>query len=187
MVKKGRDIRRLLNRRMETWKNEHFDELLFEFKRCSKHLKKSTRSKLDDSSHISKVFSHLMMKGQIRAAVRWITERTSKGGVLDASACIGSGSKTVLDVLKEKHPDPSQSSVDSFLPCNELPPLIEVDLTSCHIDKSKLVLALGALMLDIGKTFFFTVEHTVQSYVMLWQSWPGALPTRLLNGQTSKH
>ena len=116
-------------------KKGNFDELLIDFKRCSKHLKKSTCSKLDDSSHISKAFSHMMMKGQIRAAVRWITERTSKGGVLDASACIGSGSKTVLIVLKEKHPDPSQSSVDTFLPCNELPPLTQVDLTSCPIEK----------------------------------------------------
>ena len=48
-----------------------------------------------------------MMKGQVRAAVRWIMDRTSKGDVLDASACTESGSKTVFDVLKEKHPDPS--------------------------------------------------------------------------------
>ena len=42
-------------------------------------------------------------------------------------------------------------------------------------------------MLDIGKTISFTMEHTVQSYVMPWQSWAGTWPTLLLNGQTSKH
>ena len=90
MVNKGRDIRRLLKRRMMTWKSEHFDDLLFDFKSCSKHLKKCSRMKSDES-HIAKVFTHLMMKGQVRAAVRWITERTSKGGVLDASTYVGSG------------------------------------------------------------------------------------------------
>ena len=64
MVKKGRDIRRLLKRAV--WCRGEV-ELLFDFKRCSKHLKRSSRSKLDDSNHISKVFSHLMMKGQVRA------------------------------------------------------------------------------------------------------------------------
>ena len=44
-------------------------------------------------------------------------------------------SKTVFNVLKEKHPDPSRSAVHSFLPCSELSPLSEVDLTSSHVEK----------------------------------------------------
>lgn len=101
MVNKGRDIRRLLKRHMMTWKSEHFDEILFDFKRCLKHHKRCNHMKSDES-HIAKFFTHLMMKGgQVGAAVCWITKRTSKGGVLDASTYVGSGSKTVLDILKE--------------------------------------------------------------------------------------
>ena len=56
MVNKGRDIRRLLKRRMMTWKSEHFDDLLFDFKSCSKHLKKCSRMKSDESHAHCKSF-----------------------------------------------------------------------------------------------------------------------------------
>ena len=45
------------------------------------------------------------------------------------------GPKTVLDVLKEKHPDPAQSSDEAFLSCSELSPLIDVDITGSHVEK----------------------------------------------------
>ena len=35
--------------------------------------------------HIANVFTDLMMKGRLIAAVHWITQRTSKDGKLDAS------------------------------------------------------------------------------------------------------
>ena len=78
---------------------------------------------------------HLMLKGHVRAAVRWLTERADKGGVLDISTYTNDGPKTVLDVLKEKHPDPAQSSVEVFLSCSELSPLIDVDITGSHVEK----------------------------------------------------
>eukprot|EP00731_Ephydatia_muelleri_P024359 Em0016g630a len=78
---------------------------------------------------------HLMLKGHVRAAVRWLTERADKGGVLDISTYTNDGPKTVLDVLKEKHPDPAQSSAEVFLSCSELSPLIDVDITGSHVEK----------------------------------------------------
>ena len=62
MVKKGGDIRRLLKRRMMTWKSEHFDDLLFDFIKCSKRHKKCSHMKSDEF-HIANVFTHLMIKG----------------------------------------------------------------------------------------------------------------------------
>ena len=68
MVKKGSDICRLIKRRMDMWKKEQFDELFYEFERCSKqHRTSSTSSHTDE--HTLKVFSHLMQKGQVRSAV----------------------------------------------------------------------------------------------------------------------
>ena len=77
MVKKGSDICRLIKRRMDMWKNERFDELFYEFERCSKqHRTSSTSSHTDE--HTLKVFSHLMQKGQVRSAVQWLTGRKDK-------------------------------------------------------------------------------------------------------------
>ena len=53
-----------------------------------------------------KVFTRLMLKGELRAATRWITERGS-GRVLSPCDEVGSEGRTVFDVLKEKHPDPA--------------------------------------------------------------------------------
>ena len=76
-----------------------------------------------------------MLNGQIRAAVQWLTERADNSGVLDISTCTNDGPKTLLDVLKDKHPDPAQSSAKAFLSCSELPPLIDVDITGSHVEK----------------------------------------------------
>ena len=67
--------------------------------------------------------------------VRDLAERADKGGVLDISTYTNNGPKTVLDVLKEKHPDPAQSSAEAFLSCSELSPLIDVDITGSHVEK----------------------------------------------------
>ena len=75
-----------------------------------------------------------MLRGQIRAATRWITDRRSGGGVLDPSSEVESD-KTVMDVLREKHPDPVIARKRAFLQCEKLPPLIDVDLTGAHIEK----------------------------------------------------
>ena len=42
--------------------------------------------------------------------------------------------KTVLEVLKEKHPEPREAAERAFLACDELPPLVDVDVTAGHIE-----------------------------------------------------
>ena len=78
MVNKGQDIGRRLKRCMMTWKSEYFDVLLFDLNRCSKHHKKCSHMKSNEF-HNANIFTHLLMKGQVRAAFHWISERTSKG------------------------------------------------------------------------------------------------------------
>ena len=54
------------------------------------------------------------------------------------AGCINLCWKWFQDCLRHperKHPDPPKSSIHSFLPCSELPPLLDVDLTSSHIEK----------------------------------------------------
>ena len=64
-----------------------------------------------------------MLQGKIKAAVRWITERSRSGPLAptDEISEDGSMKKTVLDVLRSKHPDPHPPHTFSLLAANELP------------------------------------------------------------------
>ena len=109
LVRKGCDIRHLLERRKKLWRDEQFDTLVQEAVRCDQSLHNSRRlpSFKDSQEHLIKVFTRLMLKGNVRAAVRWLTER-SGGGVLKPSdsTIIGGTSMTVLEALNLKHLDP---------------------------------------------------------------------------------
>ena len=75
-----------------------------------------------------------MLEGNVRAAVRWLTER-SGGGVLKPSdtATIGGTSMTVLEVLGLKHPDPC-TPPDWVLPSmDNLPYFEDSEITGSHI------------------------------------------------------
>ena len=133
MVKKGSDVRRLLKRRMDAWRAGQIDEL-FEVERCAQQLPKPPKSKQNDE-HTVRVFTRLMLRGQVRSAVRWMTERSSSGGILDPSTPVDTHGKTVLDVLKEKHPEPREATEKAFLLCEDLKPLVDVDLTAAHVEK----------------------------------------------------
>ena len=83
LVRKGCDIRRLLERCMKLWRDGQFDALLQEAIRCDQSLRNSHErpSVKDSQKHLIKVFTRLMLEENVRAAVRWLTER-SGGGVL---------------------------------------------------------------------------------------------------------
>ena len=64
MVKKGADIRRLLKRTMDEWRQDRFPKLTHEYERCAKqwsksHIVNSYRSK----DHVLRVFFNLMLRG----------------------------------------------------------------------------------------------------------------------------
>ena len=70
-----------------------------------------------------------------------ITGRAS-GGVLDVNAVDAKSS--VLQCLKEKHPEPSQIDENAFLACDVLPPLIEIVITPSHVEQAACSLRGGA-------------------------------------------
>ena len=58
----------------------------------------------ETAEHRAKTFHGLVLRGKLRTAVRWITER-EKGGVLKPEGhCTKTGDR-VLEVLHAKHPD----------------------------------------------------------------------------------
>ena len=173
MVKRGADVRRLLLRRLEDWKVEKFTDLVFDAERCSRQHSKPRRK--DGEDHTVAVFTRLMLRGQVCSAVRFITDRVSGGGVLACDSPSGIPGKSVADVLREKHPEPCSFGRDAFLPCDSLPPVLDVDIRLI-MWRGLLIVFKGLLawvdqLLCSGTVTFCDLVHTVLVCVMLWLGW----------------
>ena len=72
-----------------------------------------------------------MLRGKVKSAVRWATERT-KGIVLAPSDMVN-GSTTVMDALRQKHPPPCPPNSSSLLRYDSLPQVEDVEITGGHI------------------------------------------------------
>ena len=124
MIKASKDIRTLIGRRIEDWKENKFDKLLAEAVRCGKK-KQINQDNLDDK-HVSKVFAS--------SAMRWLSERTS-GGVLDPMQEAKRG-VTNLEILKSKHPEPHKAHLSSRLQVPVLPDFEDIIINSASIEKT---------------------------------------------------
>ena len=75
-----------------------------------------------------------MLHGRVCEAVRFVTDQ-ARGGVLKPSDIDAKSGKCVFDVLREKHPPPGLASQDAFVSCSDLPLLVDVDVTSSHVEQ----------------------------------------------------
>ena len=122
------------------WCDQQFDVLLQEAICCDQSLHNTYRSSArNKTDHVVRVFTKLMLEGNVHAAVHWVTERAG-GGLLRPTDSIdynhlqfGMVSKTVLDVLHLKHPDPSIPPASILLSLDYLPYLEDFEITGTHI------------------------------------------------------
>ena len=133
IVRKGTDIRRLLCRRLKGWKGEKFESLVCDAECCARQFTRPRKK--DDKYHTVAVFTRLMLRGQVRSAVRFITDRVSGGGVLSIDSPSNVPGMSVFDVLSQKHPEPGNVEPSTFMLCDTLPPLSNLDITAGHVEK----------------------------------------------------
>ena len=118
------------------WKNELFDKMICELDSCSAKNVFLGRIKTpnDDHDHTVRVFTRLVLQGQVKSAVCWLSKRSSGGKVLLPNDILDASGKSVMDVLKEKAQD---ADVNAFINCEEwvLPLLVNVDITAGHIEQ----------------------------------------------------
>ena len=116
--------------------DEHFDVLIREGIHCDQSLSIFHQCPLSVNSqeHSIKLFTKLMLEGNVRAAVCWLKE-CSGGDVLKPSdsTTIGGISVTVLETLGLKHPDSCDPSDWILPPRDNLPLFEDSEITGCHI------------------------------------------------------
>ena len=117
---KHKEHRVCLERRMNLWRDGDFEALRFEGRTLQKYLKKhppypSTSNHDPDKSGLQ--FAKKIFNGNVRDALRLLTDE-DKGGLLNPSDMISIGdiTMTVLDALKNKHPQGMPASRDALIP-----------------------------------------------------------------------
>ncbi|KAF6213743.1 hypothetical protein GE061_011465 [Apolygus lucorum] len=113
------------------WRQGKQDELLQEAIRCDRQLV-SARSR--GRENMTRVFTRLVTRGKLRDATRLATNR-SGGAILNPDSQLEDGN-TVVEVLKSKHPPQFLPSPDTFLPANDLPLLVDVNITANHVERA---------------------------------------------------
>ena len=118
-----------LQRRLVAWQSGNIQDLLLEGRVLQNDLIRRTRRKrspAEEEASLSRSFSRLMAQGKVKAALRLLSSQ-SKGKVLnpdDIASGVESAEaqpKTVLDTLKEKHPEASAISWDAVLDSEPAP------------------------------------------------------------------
>ena len=139
-IRKGVDIRRVIERRLDMWDKENYDVLVQEAVRCDKLLKSHHRARRSES-HFTSVFTRLMLLGKVKAAVGWLTDK-GNGCVFSHNDYIvetnSNGNEVkvpVLDVLRRKHPEPVVPPSSVLIDCDHLPLLEGVEITGGTIQR----------------------------------------------------
>jgi hypothetical protein len=127
-----------LEKRLTLWKEGKFDVLLQEAIRCNNALPARKRSR--DNDNDEKVFSRLMLQGKVRAAVRWITDR-SKNKLLEPNDVVEVKDSSI--VIKNNQYSrfintrlPSMPHSLSLLDVDVLPQFEDVIVTGAIIHKT---------------------------------------------------
>ena len=143
-VKKSSDIKRRIWTRMEAWENQFYPEMIDDTVETLK-INQSRLTLNESKEKRTKIFHSLILKGELRRAVRYLTDRES-GGVLFPDQVDSKSGKLIKDVLPDKHP---QARIPSATLFNrnpaDFPNLLDIDVSECHIAQvsSKLTGAAG--------------------------------------------
>lgn len=138
-IRKGLDIRRVIERRLSMWQEGAFGTLVHEAVRCNKCL--SNQSLNHTTSHIATIFTKLMLLGKDKAAVRWMSVHShcnvpKPTDTMDVMNSEGVTQKVSVLSLSDKHPDTVILSRSALVECDDLPILESVEITGNIIQKS---------------------------------------------------
>ena len=93
----------VLRRRLESWISGDIKSLLHEAQSIQNRLRPRL-SHQDNESKLARTFSNLMFVGNVKAAMRLLSNQSRNNKFLSLQSKIGNGTTTVRDILLQKHP-----------------------------------------------------------------------------------
>ena len=122
-------IYRWMRKRLDAWEAVKHGMLVEDTLRtCAHHLTVARRE--ESTEHRARTYHILVLRGKLRTAVRWITERETGGFLQPGERCKKTGER-VMEVLHIKQPEdrtPTAASLDLYP--DSPPELVPVDITN---------------------------------------------------------
>jgi hypothetical protein len=132
-VKQAKDIRKRISRRLNAWDEGKFKMLIRDTERDLKSFL-STKQGNVTAEQRAKIFHRKMLRGDVRGAVRYLTER-EKGGILLPDDIDEKSGNTISEVLESKHPDARTPDANSLPKYSNTPDFVDVDITEESVEK----------------------------------------------------
>jgi hypothetical protein len=131
-----------------------------------------------------------MLKGEIRRAVRYLTER-EKFNVLQPSSETGNGTKTVMAVFQAKHPPPKQLQSGELPSFPEFPttppPFSNLDITEETVAKTATKLSGACARMDtLSRAGSYTTANPAPISILHMHASPNGRLTTTSRGQPYK-
>lgn len=157
-ITKADDVKKRIQWRLQLWTQGKYKLLVQETTKDMHHLL-SRRQGHTTAAQRHQTFNNLVLQGELRRAVRYITDR-DQTTVLDPTGVTGKGDN-VIDVLTSKHPGPQQILAQDLPSYPELPELVPLQVT----DKA---LSMAARKLHgasgLGGTDAYSLKHWLFHY-----------------------
>ena len=141
-ITQSSDIQKCLKHRLEEWKSDKHKALVETTERLMLAAMKNSQGGTTQEELLKK-YNQLMLLGNPRSAVRYLTDREG-GGVLEPHIPSGKGDQTVEEALKSKHPATRKPGEDAFQLYENLPELLNLDLNDKTVEKVARRLSGGA-------------------------------------------
>ena len=150
-VTQSSDIQKCLRHRLEEWKADKHKALVENTERLMQSAMSTSQGGTTQEERLKK-YNQLMLLGNPRAAVRYLTDREG-GGVLEPHTPSGKDDQTVEETLKSKHPETRKPGAEAFQQYDNLPELLNLDLNERTVEKVARRLGGGAGLGGVNSTF----------------------------------
>jgi hypothetical protein len=159
-VKRSRDVRQRIAKRLGAWEKGQFTMLVEDTLR-SMEAYLSHKQGTTTPEQRTKNFHQNVLRGNLRGAVRYLTER-EKGGILYPDDIDKKSGETVQSVLESKHPDARTPGVDALANYPFLPDFVDLNITEDTIKVTARRLSGGA---GLGGTD----SHALQQWLLRFE------------------
>jgi hypothetical protein len=155
LVSRTRDIKKRLEWRMDAWLKNQYMMLVQDTENTLERMLSTKKQGMATLEQRAKTFHQKVLKGDLRGAVRYITDREMGGILLPDDKCSKTG-LPVSDVLDSEHHMARAPDVNALPHYEELPEFIEVNITKDSVEDTARKLSGGA---GLGGVDSYTLKH----------------------------